>query len=65
MKISITKPLGVAVVAPEVRWSGDSRLSEEDRAALAAYTRNVEATVRALVEAVKELQLKLDKATVG
>jgi hypothetical protein len=65
LKIAITKPVGNVVVAPTVRWTGESKLSDEDRAALAAYTQNVESTIRGLALAVKELQQKLDGVTVG
>lgn len=64
-EINLTKTLGKTLVAPVVRWSADCRLSKDDRAALDAYTRELEQTVRALVEAVKELQSSLNKRTVG
>ena len=64
-QITLSKTLGKTVVAPVIRWSADCRLSKDDRLALDAYTREVEQTIRALSEAVKELQSALDKKTVG
>jgi hypothetical protein len=63
--IKITKPLGKAVVAPTVRLPSNSRLSAEDRAALSAYTKEVETTIRGLADAVRELQEQLDGRSVG
>jgi len=63
--ISITKSVGTSVVAPTIRWPSSSRLSEDEKTAIAAYTREVEQTVRNLAECVRELQQKLDGKTVG
>jgi hypothetical protein len=63
--VKITKPLGPAVVSPTIRWPAQSRLSEADKAAMSAYTKEVETTIRALSESVRELQAKLDGKALG
>lgn len=63
--ITITKSVGTSVVAPTIRWPAVSRLSEDEKTAIASYTREVEQTVRNLAECVRELQQKLDGKTVG
>lgn len=63
--LKLKKTLGAAVVSPTVRWPAQSRLSEADKAAFAAYAKEVEATIRALAESVRELQAELDGRTVG
>lgn len=61
----VTKPLGAAVVSPTIRWPAQSRLSEADKAAMSAYTKEVEITIRSLSESVRELQTKLDGKAIG
>lgn len=57
--VTFEKTMDGAFVAPTVRWPPDSRLSQADKAALDAYTRQLEATIRKLVEALKEVQTKV------
>lgn len=63
--IKLTKSVGTSVVSPTIRWPAGSRLSEDEKTAIAAYTREVEQTIRNLAECVRELQQKLDGKTVG
>lgn len=62
--IKITQPVGSVIVSPQVRWPNNSRLSEGDKAAMDAYTKEIEKTVRRLTEAVRDLQTQLEGKTV-
>jgi hypothetical protein len=63
--IKLIKKVGNSIVAPAVRWPPISRLSEDEKTAMAAYTREVEQTIRNLAECVRELQTQLDGKSVG
>lgn len=63
--IKLTKSVGTSVVSPTIRWPAASRLAEDEKTAIGAYTREVEQTIRNLAECVRELQQKLDGKTVG
>lgn len=63
--ISLTKKVGTSIVSPTVRWPSISRLSEDEKTAMAAYTREVEQTIRNLSECVRELQTQLNGKSVG
>lgn len=63
--IKLSKKVGTAIVAPTIRWPAASRLSEDEKTAIAAYTREVETTIRNLAECVRELQTQLEGKTVG
>jgi hypothetical protein len=64
-QIKLTKPLGNVVTSPVIRWPSNSRLSEDEKSAIAAYTKEVEQTIRRLAESVRELQTVVDGKTVG
>lgn len=64
-QISIKQKVGTSVVSPAIRWPAGSRMSEGDKAAIAAYTKEVEQTIRRLAESVRELQTAVDGRTVG
>jgi hypothetical protein len=62
--IKITQPVGTVIVSPQIRWPSSSRMSEADKAAVDAYTKEIENTVRRLAESVRDLQAQLDGKTV-
>jgi hypothetical protein len=63
--IALTKKVGTSSVSPTVRWPAISRLSEDEKTAIAAYTREIEQTIRNLSECVRDLQTQLDGKSVG
>lgn len=63
--LKFTKSVGTSKISPTVRWPSNSRLSEDEKTALAAYTREVEQTVRNLAEVVREMHTALNGASVG
>lgn len=64
-EIKLTKGVDRTTVAPGIRWPPGSRLSEQDKAAFAAYTREVEQVIKQLAEAVRELQSNLNGKGIG
>ena len=59
-QLKLVQSVGTSVVSPTIRWPSTSRLSDDEKTAIAAYTREVEQTVRNLAECVRELQTKLN-----
>ena len=62
--IKITQPIGSVVVSPQIRWPSNSRMSENDKASVDAYTKEIEKTIRRLTESVRDLQTQLEGKTV-